>query len=152
MLFRDFAEQVKDAAAVLLAGTRGERDPVPMLHIQSRDGRVEATPISSAFFDDLEARPALAEMLPPLLESFQAETVAWTLVAWHHDVDESGWLVGEPIEVMIAVVIDRERTEVWRSPIVRYAEPKLALLGGWQDWQANMALGPLIDPIKEVLR
>lgn len=153
MIYRDYVEAVKDAGAVALRTTPAERSPTPMLHLQLEDGRVEALPVGPAFFDNDDAHHLLGEFVRDVVDTARAEKVGWTFTANHCEIDDDLEPITDLVEVMVAIVIDRERAEVWRAPVVRYQEPRLALLGGWSSWPQTETLAPhLIQPAQEALR
>lgn len=144
MIYRQFVEQVKDAAIAGAAGLRGTRDLTPFLHLES-GGSVIVFPIDPGFFEDEESRERLVHVVVGLVTTYSADKAAWTFTG--QAVSEDGV---EPI--VCADVLDREREELWTAPIVRGEDPHdVPVLGGWS-LTANEGAGFLVDPIQEALR
>jgi hypothetical protein len=144
MTYRDFVEEVKDAAEALVAGA-GSRPVTPMLHLKSHDG-VYLVAVEPEFFTTVETRRRLVwQYVVPLLQERKADAVAWTFTALERY---------EPTEtqrnVVCVTVIDRERYEVWLASILRAADRTFT--AGWRAWAPNEQDGLLLTPIQEALR
>jgi len=145
MTYREFANSVKELATVLVRNIRGEQDILPMLHLKS-DDRVHGVGLDPRFFDVGQDRSVLLEhAVLPYVEIMRATSVAWSFCGWNHG--EGGMY---DHEVVVAVVIDRERAEVWHARLVRH--DGVASLGAWRPWPVGAAIGPLVTPIQEALQ
>jgi hypothetical protein len=144
MIYRQFVEQVKDAALAGAQGLRGSRDLTPFLHLES-GGSVFAFPIDPGFFEDEESRARLVHVVQGLVTTYSADKVAWTFTGIGITADGTETIV-------CADILDREREELWSAPLVRGRNPDdMPALGGWS-LTANEGAGFLVDPIQEALR
>jgi len=144
MIYRQFVEQVKDAAIAGVQSLRGQRDLTPFLHLES-GGSVMAFPIDPGFFEDEESQARLGHVAQGLITTYSAEKVAWTFTGIEVSAE------GEQA-IVCADVLDREREELWTAPLIRgVQEHDMPALGGWT-LTANEGTGFLVDPIQEALR
>lgn len=149
MLFRDFVEQIKDAAEVIAGNIRGGRDLTPMLHFDSghQPGGVASIALEPAFFASAESRAKLVEHIAvPLIEARQPQQVAWTFTGTIGELESDA-----SEEVLAAVVVDRERHEAWHAQMLRRDDAPPAI-GGWRQLPANQQAGFLVTPIQNALR
>lgn len=145
MNYRQFVEQVKDAAQAGAQGLRGRRDLTPFFHLESPGSRVAVFPIDPGFFENSETRGRLTALALGLIDSYKADKVGWTFTGIVRT--EEG-----DTPIVTALVLDREVEECWTAPIVRGDDPDdVPVLGGWS-LTANAGSGFLVNPIQEALR
>lgn len=146
MNFRQFVEQVKDAAQAGAQGLRGQRDLTPFLHLESTGSRVSVFPVDPLFFADEAAQGRLVVATLELIDSYNADKVGWTFTGIERD--EAG-----DEAILTALVLDREVEECWTAPIIRgVREDDIPVLGGWTLTGRNTGAGLLVNPIQEALR
>lgn len=145
MNYRQFVEQVKDAAQAGAMGLRGSRDLTPFLHLEAEGSRVAVFPIDPNYFAQPTA-PRLVASAVVLIDDYRADKVAWTFTG--RSVTEDG-----SEDILCALVLDREREEMWTAPIIRGTNDfDRPFLGGWTMEPANVGYGFLVTPIQEALR
>lgn len=152
MTFREFADGVKESLTQLVIGTRGVRDPTPMVLLSRHEGTLQMVAVDHDFFhpDFPERRRELiAKFVVPMIQEHGAEVVAVTHAGWLFSASPSDL---NRQEVITATIVDREVHEVWWAPLWRDVPGHGFMLGEWRAWPANRQSGLFVTPIQEALR
>jgi hypothetical protein len=154
--FREFADGVKESLEKLVMGTRGERDPTPMVLLLREEG-IQMVAVDHDFFhpDFPERRRELvSKFVVPMIQEHGAQVVGITHAGWLFSAapDDLPDLPVQRTEIITATVVDREVHEVWWAPLWRDVPGHGFMLGEWRAWPANRQSGLFVTPIQEALR
>lgn len=156
MNFDEFAAEARHALTQLVTDLHGERDPSPMVLMDTPEG-IRMVAVDAEFFhpDYPERRRELvSRFVLPMVGEHGAQTVALAYAGWLHrqapeDLDRE--------EVISITVIDREVHRTWYAPLVRDPQPPPGsdqhfTVGMWESWPANKQTGIFVTPIQHALR
>lgn len=147
MKFRDFVEELKDAGEAM-AMSAGARPIMPMLRLESHDAPATMMVVEPQFFDSLEGRHRLIDLIVRTVREHGTRRVAWLLEATvttrAPDTDD------HIQDVLMLVAMDAEVSEVWLASLMR--NESSTFVAGWQSMPANETHGRLITPIQKELR
>src|SRR5438067_1426378 len=95
----------------------------------------------------------LTQLVPVEVANRSLYRLCLRLSAWTGDVDKYKDLSADPArtELLLNIVAEPDRREVWQAPIHR-DKSGLPTLGSWEEYDADPTQGPLLDLIDDALR
>lgn len=173
--FDDFAAEVRVFFAQHVAGIRGDRDPHPMLVLDTPLG-VTGLVMEPEWFATAEDKLRLiAQIVLPAIRQYRATKVAWLHAGTMSTelVAAGGKALADPPavdeSVLVATIIDAEVHQVWIArmveveatedigPVAQVPSARLSrnvsrAAGEWEQLTPNEQLGLLVTPVQEALR